>query len=276
VYSYGEWCCILRQWFSNLVFLFVSLAVHLLIFAALPAFPRIDALQHTTLQVLLADTAEKPAQDLPAPVPVRHNDKPIEQAVSTRKLVKRSPAPPSTDASSSHNATASTATSSPPALPAISIKANSDLLSILQSEDENSASTQMLGSVSATPPSVNSLTPEEAPNGTPEELASLQSEPVDLKAIIREYGSKVKQAIHSRQQYPTTAERLGQDGSVNLRFTVNADGSLKVIHIYNSSGYQELDQAARQAVIDASPFPLLPAELDQSELAMTITIHFNL
>ncbi|MGH9809793.1 MAG: energy transducer TonB, partial [Terriglobia bacterium] len=46
--------------------------------------------------------------------------------------------------------------------------------------------------------------------------------------------------------YPSLAVRLNHEGTTTLGFTVNTDGSISDVHVVNSSGHEELDQAAVQ------------------------------
>ena len=266
----------MRQWPSNFAFLCASAAVHLLVIAALPAFPQLESKQHAALQILLTDTDENPAQHQLSPAPARSNVKQTEQPLSTRKLARRSPAPPSLAPSPRLTETTSNATPLPSISSAVSKVADNEPFYIKQPDDGNSAPVTTPSDLPAIRSPAKSPALEKAHTGQPEESAAPLTEAADLKALLQEYGSKVKQAIRSHQQYPATAERLGHDGSVNLKFTISADGSLNSIQINSSSGYRELDQAAQQAVIDASPFPGLPMELGRNELSMSITIHFNL
>jgi|SRR5579862_4464853 len=52
-------------------------------------------------------------------------------------------------------------------------------------------------------------------------------------------------ASHScTSQYPAIAQRLNQQGTTTLRFTVNTDGSVSNVDVANSSGHDALDRAA--------------------------------
>lgn len=99
---------------------------------------------------------------------------------------------------------------------------------------------------------------------------------VDVKALLSDYAAGVKRAIVRQKTYPEIAERLGHEGSVKISFTLSADGSLESVSIRSSSGFDELDEAALAAVRDAAPFDALPEEAGRSELALSITLNFNL
>ena len=52
-------------------------------------------------------------------------------------------------------------------------------------------------------------------------------------------------ASHScMNEYPAVAQRLNQQGTTSIKFTVNTDGSVSDVHVSGSSGHDMLDQAA--------------------------------
>lgn len=52
-------------------------------------------------------------------------------------------------------------------------------------------------------------------------------------------------ASHScMNEYPAVAQRLNQEGTTSIKFTVNTDGSVSGVQVVGSSGHDTLDQAA--------------------------------
>ncbi|TSE28414.1 hypothetical protein Tther_02093 [Tepidimonas thermarum] len=49
--------------------------------------------------------------------------------------------------------------------------------------------------------------------------------------------------------YPPLSRRLGEEGRVVLRVRIEPDGTASAAEIHRSSGYQRLDEAARQTVL---------------------------
>jgi protein TonB len=45
-------------------------------------------------------------------------------------------------------------------------------------------------------------------------------------------------------EYPPSAQRLNQEGTTTLKFTVSTDGSVSDVHVVGSSGHDALDEAA--------------------------------
>jgi len=49
--------------------------------------------------------------------------------------------------------------------------------------------------------------------------------------------------------YPAVSRRLGEQGHVTLKVVVGADGQPQDVQVKKSSGYERLDQAAREAML---------------------------
>ncbi len=61
--------------------------------------------------------------------------------------------------------------------------------------------------------------------------------------------------------FPDAARRLNTSAGPSLEVAIAADGDLREVRIARSSGYAELDEAARRIVKLAAPFPPFPPEL---------------
>jgi TonB family protein len=115
-----------------------------------------------------------------------------------------------------------------------------------------------------------------APN-PPEVKPEPEPEPqVDVKAIQNEYVASVKSKIYGCKFYPEQAERMEREGSVKVRFTVSGVGSVSGVNVESSSGFDDLDSAAMQAVKNAAPFTAIPEELGKSSLTISITLKYYL
>ncbi|AOT07058.1 hypothetical protein S4054249_03855 [Pseudoalteromonas luteoviolacea] len=60
--------------------------------------------------------------------------------------------------------------------------------------------------------------------------------------------------------YPEDAKAAGQQGVVTIKFLVNARGGVESPHIVKSSGFDALDMAAKNAILDWSFYPTLVNE----------------
>lgn len=121
----------------------------------------------------------------------------------------------------------------------------------------------------APPPAMEPPPPALPPEPEPEPQ-------VDVKALLTQYAAGVKAAILSQKYYPPAAERLGHSGDVKVSFTVAASGMLAGVSVKSSSGYDELDSAALDAVRRAAPFSAIPVETGKDELSLSITLKYSI
>jgi protein TonB len=78
-----------------------------------------------------------------------------------------------------------------------------------------------------------------------------------------------------RPDYPPSSRRLGEEGKVMLRVLVNDKGRAEKADIQKSSGFPQLDEAARQAVMRAVFKPYVEDGKPQAVFAI-IPIRFQL
>lgn len=71
--------------------------------------------------------------------------------------------------------------------------------------------------------------------------------------LLRDIRRQVEQA----KTYPRSARREGIQGTVELRFRIAADGSVEAVEILRSSGSPILDEASRQTIRRAAPYPMV-------------------
>ena len=112
--------------------------------------------------------------------------------------------------------------------------------------------------------------------GLVEGLPNLVS--ADTRGLLskNDYYDLVRMRIEASKIYPETARARMIEGKVTVRFTVTLDGEVSSVSVAASSGNRQLDQAAVQAVSDASPFSRPPGSLFKGPLKMEITVAFEL
>ncbi len=88
----------------------------------------------------------------------------------------------------------------------------------------------------------------------------------------RGYMRMLKNRIERIWRYPSASAQQRVSGDLFIRFTIQRDGSLGDIKLLRTSGHNELDEAAIQAVRGAEPFWPLPDDWEKDEL--TINGHF--
>jgi protein TonB len=84
--------------------------------------------------------------------------------------------------------------------------------------------------------------------------------PVDLeKEYLADHLKVIRQLLVENRKYPRNAKLLGQEGEVEISFRLNSDGSVDGLTISKSSGFELLDNGARDLIIaTASRFPKPP------------------
>ncbi|MDR1149563.1 MAG: TonB family protein [Spirochaetaceae bacterium] len=81
----------------------------------------------------------------------------------------------------------------------------------------------------------------------------------------------ISRRVRSRLVYPAQARRTGLDGTVEILFTLNTDGSVSGISVKKSAGAEMLDEAAIAAIKSAAPFRAPPVSTK-----LLIPVVFNL
>jgi protein TonB len=80
---------------------------------------------------------------------------------------------------------------------------------------------------------------------------------ISTDGIPTDYVNQVYTRINSNADYPREAKMRRQQGKVGYKLTLNPQGALISFDI-QSSGVEALDEAAREAIRRAAPFPRLP------------------
>ena len=81
-------------------------------------------------------------------------------------------------------------------------------------------------------------------NGEPPQGITLVQTPTPPSGIVFTPAAGIGET-HTTPPYPPLGERLNEEGIVGLRLTISAQGLVSEAMIVHSSGYQDLDQAAR-------------------------------
>ena len=78
------------------------------------------------------------------------------------------------------------------------------------------------------------------------------------------------------KRYPSEAQSRGEEGVVQLSFTVDRTGHVINHEIAHSSGHRELDNEVMSMIERAQPLPPFPASMPQARLELTVPIRFSL
>ncbi len=98
----------------------------------------------------------------------------------------------------------------------------------------------------------------------------------ELNELWNGYTTTVRQMIARAKIYPPNAREKGQQGKIDLSFKLGKDGGVLKLLVEHSSGHAMLDEAARNAVKNAGPFPPIPEKLNKQYVLLTLPVSFIL
>ena len=107
-----------------------------------------------------------------------------------------------------------------------------------------------LAPVTASPASTAPAATPSPPSATPPStsIAAQTRTGADASASSRDNAATLVSGSCAKPQYPAASRRLEEEGTVTLRFRVEADGQVSQSEVQNSSGFKRLDEAARDAL----------------------------
>ena len=141
------------------------------------------------------------------------------------------------------------------------------------------------------PPPEPKEEPEEEPvediaEQEPDEKQATPQAPIQAKTVeqkprakfdLRAYGKQIHQLVIQHRRYPRAARRLGLEGKVLVKISVQRNGQLAEDPIiYQSSGQNVLDKEALRMVRAATPLLPLPNEFEKDAASLVIPVQFSL
>jgi TonB family protein len=90
------------------------------------------------------------------------------------------------------------------------------------------------------------------------------------------YSARLVRQIAKFKRYPDAASALAIAGTTVIHFKLSRDGKLLANQIKESSGDEDLDNAALETMLQAQPFPAAPPETPEGNLEFSIPLVFNL
>lgn len=94
-------------------------------------------------------------------------------------------------------------------------------------------------------------------------------------AAVSNYPGKVASKLRRALRYPSQARRQRIRGDVVVSFVVKSNGGVSSIQIAKSSGFPVLDEAAKDAVRRAAPFPSIPADAGRATWPFAVPLGFT-
>lgn len=107
----------------------------------------------------------------------------------------------------------------------------------------------------------------------PEDLITTDNQSITSSSYL----DMVRLKIGSHKIYPNIARIMQIEGRVTISFIILPAGNVKFVKVVKSSKFEILDQAALNAVKNASPFPRPPVHLFKGEIPpLKISLVFEL
>jgi periplasmic protein TonB len=94
--------------------------------------------------------------------------------------------------------------------------------------------------------------------------------------VERSWETAMTRHLQQYKRYPSDAQSRGEEGVVQLSFTVDRNGHVLNREIVRSSGHRELDSEVMSMIERAQPLPPFPASMPQAKLDLTVPIRFSL
>ena len=102
-----------------------------------------------------------------------------------------------------------------------------------------------------------------------------QQEPQPEDQANPDYQQVAMSLLQQAKQYPRQAILSGDEGSVNITFILNSQGTVLSYTIEKPSGHEELDAEVRR-LIHAVRFPPFPADYHSPRMTLNVTLDFHL
>lgn len=93
---------------------------------------------------------------------------------------------------------------------------------------------------------------------------------------MRRYLSSLMRQLNRHKTYPAALKQEKIEGKVILKFTIDASGNLISAKVQESSGHDELDQAALNMLARAAPLPAIPDFMERDQLTLSIPVDYSL
>lgn len=100
--------------------------------------------------------------------------------------------------------------------------------------------------------------------------------PQAAPALPPDYLSLLLAHLNAYKRYPFAARRRHEQGIVRLHFMMDRAGNVLSYQVVGSSGFPDLDDAARAMIQDAQPLPPVPAKYPGTTLDLILPLVFSL
>jgi protein TonB len=93
----------------------------------------------------------------------------------------------------------------------------------------------------------------------------------------KNYRALLMSILAKNKDYPRLSRRLGEEGTVRIRFTVSSDGRVSALELVASSGFERLDRATL-AIFEQlnQQLPIFLDGMDKEPLTFDLPVNYNL
>ncbi|WP_376961974.1 TonB family protein [Azospirillum sp. A26] len=119
-----------------------------------------------------------------------------------------------------------------------------------------------------------------APATQPAATAAVSAPPSDPPANAdrqaADYFGTIQARLVRHKIYPQAARLRREEGTVLVRFTIVADGTITGWAVVQGSGHGSLDRAAEEMIQRASPLPPIPSGMGRAQIDITLPVRYAL
>lgn len=113
----------------------------------------------------------------------------------------------------------------------------------------------------------------QAPREAPRAAAQQNSSGSTASVSPARWQARVASHLERRKRYPAAAKRQGQQGTAQVRFTIDGSGNVQSVSLVRSSGIPLLDEEVVALVRRASPVPAPPPGVNRT---IVVPIRFSM
>lgn len=113
----------------------------------------------------------------------------------------------------------------------------------------------------------------QAPREAPRAAAQQNSSGSSSSVSPARWQARVASHLERRKRYPSTARKQGQQGTAQVRFTIDGSGNVQSVSLVRSSGVALLDEEVVALVRRASPVPAPPPGVNRT---IVVPIRFSM
>lgn len=96
------------------------------------------------------------------------------------------------------------------------------------------------------------------------------------KGVLQGYLKVLQKDIAAAKSYPERERQAQHEGRVMIAFTLLKSGEIENLRLKEKSQYENLDQAALEAIISVTPFSGFPPEIMEDAIDVVIPFRFEL